>query len=221
MARIVRPSPVCPLHGKPTKRAECRACNAAYMREYMWRRRQSRPDRALWARARKRANDRGLRFDVSPSDIIIPNTCPVLGIPLRIGGQRSANSPSLDRIEPARGYVSGNVRVISDRANRLKGDRGLEQLRSCAERSLGAARSEFGLIVEYVEREALLRDVRASATSGKTGAEHWSKIADFLDRVFARGQLIDAPDLDSETEEVPHTRLLAVTLERVPIEDEC
>jgi len=192
MARIVRPSPVCPEHGKPTKRADCRECNAAYMRDYLWRRSQARPDWALWLRAKKRAADRGLQFDLSATEIIIPPTCPALGIPLRIGERRSPNSPSLDRIEPWRGYVSDNVRVISDRANRLKGPRDLQQLKSCAARSCGPLRAEFLLLAEYVEREALLREVREKVGKGRPGWREWAKIAAFLDKVFSRGQLIGA-----------------------------
>jgi hypothetical protein len=192
MARIVRPSPVCPEHGKPTKRADCRECNAAYMRDYLWRRCQARPDWALWLRAKKRAADRGLRFDLAATEIIIPPTCPALGIPLRVGKRRSPNSPSLDRIEPWRGYVSGNVRVISDRANRLKGARDLQQLRASAARASGPLQTEFLLLAEYVEREALLREVRAKAEKGRPGWREWAKIAVFLDKVFSRGQLLGA-----------------------------
>ena len=49
--------------------------------------------------------------------------CPVLGIPLVIGeGACSDNSPSIDRIIPELGYVKGNIKVISRRANRIKND---------------------------------------------------------------------------------------------------
>lgn len=88
------------------------------------------------------------------------------------------------------GYVSGNVRVISDRANRLKGARNLQQLRSCAARSYGPLQAEFQLIVEYVERESLLREVREKAVIGKPAWREWDKIAVFLERVFSRGQLV-------------------------------
>ena len=36
--------------------------------------------------------------------------------------------PSLDRIDGAKGYVKGNVRVISHRANMLKNDATIEEL---------------------------------------------------------------------------------------------
>jgi len=113
--------PRCSLHGKPTKRDSCRECNAAYMRSYLRERRRRKPERPLWERARKRAKDRGLPFDIPKDAIVVPRTCPALGLVIELRGQRSACSPSLDRIVPERGYVSGNIRVISDRANRLKG----------------------------------------------------------------------------------------------------
>ena len=71
--------------------------------------------------ARKRAMQQGLPFSIVPSDINIPQVCPVLGITLSQTGPRDTR-PSLDRIVPARGYVVGNVHVVSFRANRIKSD---------------------------------------------------------------------------------------------------
>lgn len=66
---------------------------------------------------------------------MVPSHCPILGLPLFVmvgtkGG--GPNSPSLDKIEPSRGYVPGNVIVISNRANRLKSDASVEELRAIA-----------------------------------------------------------------------------------------
>lgn len=67
--------------------------------------------------------------------MVVPTHCPILGLPLYVmkgtkGG--GPNSPSLDKIEPSRGYVPGNVIVISNRANRLKSDASVEELRAIA-----------------------------------------------------------------------------------------
>lgn len=40
------------------------------------------------------------------------------------------NSPSLDIIIPSKGYVKGNVWVISNRANRAKSNLSLEELKT-------------------------------------------------------------------------------------------
>jgi hypothetical protein len=54
-------------------------------------------------------------------DCCIPKVCPVLGLYLAVGtGTVTANSPTLDRIDPSKGYVSGNVHVISHKANSIK-----------------------------------------------------------------------------------------------------
>lgn len=62
----------------------------------------------------------------------MPIYCPVLGIKLVPGGQIKDHSPSLDRIDNTKGYVKGNVHVISDRANRLKSDGTPEELMKVA-----------------------------------------------------------------------------------------
>lgn len=87
------------------------------------------PEQKMLYNARNRARAKGLEFNIDLADIVIPETCPVLGVPIVIQQRKckrtdpqSPNSPSLDRIDSTKGYVKGNVCVISCRANRLKGD---------------------------------------------------------------------------------------------------
>lgn len=60
----------------------------------------------------------------------IPEVCPVLGIPLKInvGSGLHPDSVSVDRIDPTKGYIKGNVRLISARANHLKSNATTEEL---------------------------------------------------------------------------------------------
>ncbi|WP_152524716.1 hypothetical protein [Novosphingobium lindaniclasticum] len=68
-------------------------------------------------------------FSLTYLDIVIPDHCPILGIKLERGTSYGLDtSPSLDRIVPKLGYVPGNVRVISNRANRIKSDSTPEEL---------------------------------------------------------------------------------------------
>ncbi len=91
--------------------------------------RSGTPRYELWRGARGRARDLGLPFDLCLDDIVIPETCPVLGVSLEPSlGKATVRSPSLDRIVPKLGYVRGNVRVISHRANMLKSDASIEEL---------------------------------------------------------------------------------------------
>jgi hypothetical protein len=71
-----------------------------------------------------------LAFGLTAADLEVPDVCPVLGIKLQPNkkGQPRANSPSLDRFDNRFGYVKGNVRVISQRANSLKSNATLEEL---------------------------------------------------------------------------------------------
>jgi hypothetical protein len=80
--------------------------------------------------AKRRAVSAGLPFDITVNDVVIPSTCPVLGIPIFITrGLAGSNAPSLDRIKPELGYVKGNVIVVSWRANRLRSDAQSSELR--------------------------------------------------------------------------------------------
>lgn len=78
--------------------------------------------------ARVRANKKGLPFEISTKDLKIPEYYPVLGIKLEVSdGWPKYSSPSLDRIDPSKGYIKDNVRVISSRANSLKSNMTLEE----------------------------------------------------------------------------------------------
>jgi hypothetical protein len=78
---------------------------------------------------RQRSKARGLECTITKDDIVIPDVCPILGIELKRGGAFKDNSPSLDRIDNSKGYVPGNVVVISLRANAIKRDSTLEELK--------------------------------------------------------------------------------------------
>ena len=81
----------------------------------------------LYEEASKRCRRLGLLFNISPGYILSiwpkGGRCPVLGIILERGrGKYQDSSPTLDRVDPAKGYVRGNVVVMSFLANLLKGD---------------------------------------------------------------------------------------------------
>lgn len=174
----------CPVHGKPTRRGMCRNCNAAYMRDWQRRARRSEPSRALVDRAQQRSRRNNVPYDLRRQDVVIPTRCPVLGISLIIGGPRSDASPSLDRVDPRKGYVNGNVRVISDRANRLKGNRSLPEVRALALTCPQASRDDYAAVADYIEREALLVEVKRRAAASPNSP--WPQIADFLEARFKR-----------------------------------
>lgn len=84
--------------------------------------------------ARAGARGRNFAINITAADLEIPAVCPVLGIKLALPGQgkRTANTASVDRVDSSKGYVTGNVRVISWRANLLKRDGTLDELRRIA-----------------------------------------------------------------------------------------
>lgn len=101
--------------------------------------------KACWAKIkiaelRCRARRFGIPFDLREEDLALPKVCPIFGTPLVVGeGVQTNNSPSVDRIVPALGYVRGNVVVISARANGLKREATIEELQRIINfyRSLG------------------------------------------------------------------------------------
>ena len=87
--------------------------------------------RSLWHNAKHRASKQGLPFTIELDDVKIPSKCPVLGLAITMGRGRPENSsPTIDRIVPSKGYVPGNIVVISYRANRLKSDATVAELQA-------------------------------------------------------------------------------------------
>lgn len=79
----------------------------------------------------------GIPFDqefMTEENLPVPEYCPVLRIRLQENyGKRQDSSPSIDRVIPERGYVRGNVAVISWRANKLKSDGSSDEHRKIAD----------------------------------------------------------------------------------------
>ena len=99
------------------------------MRDSNRRWKYDNPEKVMLYAARTRATEKGIPFDIEVEDIVIPDVCPVLGIKLeKTSGQPGASSPSLDRVVPEKGYTKGNVKVISHRANSLKGNATADEL---------------------------------------------------------------------------------------------
>ena len=88
-----------------------------------------------WLRtARSNAKRDGKDFSIELEDLPdIPDVCPVLGIPMSLESDNKDFVPSLDRIDNSKGYVKGNIILISRRANRLKFDATPEELRMLAD----------------------------------------------------------------------------------------
>jgi len=83
------------------------------------------------SRIKHRCKKGGIPFNLEPADIIIPSICPVLGLDISPEQQKGSNNPlsvSVDRIDPGGGYIKGNIRIISNRANLLKSNATIEEL---------------------------------------------------------------------------------------------
>lgn len=113
------------------RRYQCRSCYLAYQRAYYkahpeqhierYHKKKSDPAGFMLRSVRNRAYRNKIPFDLRSEDIFIPEFCPILGIKLTAPGSGYSDaSPSLDRLDPNKGYVRGNVAVISMRANWMK-----------------------------------------------------------------------------------------------------
>ena len=99
------------------------------MKDRMAKYRLEHNERILLSQAKIRAKKNKLEFDLIEEDIIIPERCPLMDIPLFRGDNYAKdNSPCIDRIDNTKGYVKSNIRVVSYLANRMKSNATKEQL---------------------------------------------------------------------------------------------
>ena len=89
----------------------------------------------LWYRAKENSKSRKFEFNIDVEDIVIPEKCPYLNITLATSLEdcQKPNYYSIDRIDSKKGYIKGNVQVISKLANTMKNNATIEQLIMFAE----------------------------------------------------------------------------------------
>lgn len=95
----------------------CKLCKGAFFKYSV------KKESKMVKGARIRASKNNYPCTITADDITIPDVCPLLGIPLIWSkGKTTENTPSLDKIIPEKGYIPGNIWVISNKANRMKSD---------------------------------------------------------------------------------------------------
>lgn len=73
-------------------------------------------------RSKKHNNNEKYEWDIEFGDLTFPTHCPVFGMELDYFCENAwkDNSPSFDRVDSSKGYVKGNVVIMSWKANRIK-----------------------------------------------------------------------------------------------------
>lgn len=117
---------------KRTKDGYDNSCKACKKLNYQNRRDQD-PIHTYFIAKRSWCKQRDIEFSVTEDYLkeIWTNTCPILGTPIKLGskGKGSHKSAHLDRFNPDEGYTKDNVAWISGRANRIKYDASLLELK--------------------------------------------------------------------------------------------
>lgn len=113
----------------------CKKCKLKYDRKYISNNPQRRLITRLLSQTKVRHTERGFKdeYDLDKEflETLVTERCCILGIKLVYyskSGKKESNSASLDRIDNSKGYIKGNVRFISWRANSLKSDATIEEL---------------------------------------------------------------------------------------------
>lgn len=124
----------------------------------------SEPWVLLYRASKERAKTKGWEHNITPEYLqsIWPTHCPVFGLELSVcrGGKPHDASPTIDRHDSNKGYVIGNVNIVSYKANVIKNN--------------GTA-EEHRLIAEYIDRlseQRILSERTPSFIAASTDFSH-------------------------------------------------
>lgn len=103
------------------------------------------PEYIIWYRAKESSKRYKRDFNLEVSDIIIPECCPYLGFKLStdISQRESPFYYSIDRIDSSKGYVKGNIQIISKLANTMKNNATIEELLTFSENVIRLHKSQI------------------------------------------------------------------------------
>lgn len=83
-------------------------------------------EKRILNRTKARAKRKSFEFNLELCDIVVPERCPVFDIPFVYGDHML--TPSVDRIDSSKGYIKGNIVIISNKANMMKSSANLEDV---------------------------------------------------------------------------------------------
>lgn len=100
------------------------------------------------------AKRRNIYFNLKYTDFELPEVCPILGLKLEYGAGVNGNAPqhaTLDRIDNSKGYIPGNVMIISRLANAMKNASSFENLQNFIE--------NYSLLINYLNEHGTLGNI--------------------------------------------------------------
>jgi len=110
--------------------SRCKPCKKA---KHDWT--QVPYEKRMLNRVASKCRKYGIEFNLELADIVFPPECPIFHKPFIYGD--TDWTYSIDRIDPGKGYIKGNIQVISNRANMLKNN---------------ATSSELRLVADYMDK---------------------------------------------------------------------
>jgi hypothetical protein len=168
-------------------------------RKYQSERRKTHRGFSLTADAKRRAQDKGLEFELEWEDIqrrIDLGLCEVTGIPFDLSQPRAWNAPSLDRADSKMGYTKGNTRVVLYSLNTMASDWGTDLILKIAEaikrgQSLRRSNTLSRAIAERLKKRTALL---GSTLFQLTWSEHVTPSGLLLSRLAASAARISDND---------------------------
>jgi hypothetical protein len=102
--------------------------------------------------AKSRAKKRNIDFNITQDDLFLPKYCPILNIKIDYDARKAyGNSPSIDRIDNSKGYIKGNVIIMSRLANAMKSSATFNELRLFS--------TNINKLIDHYEKQGALGNI--------------------------------------------------------------
>jgi hypothetical protein len=102
------------------RQSYCRDCEGQWQKD----KRDESPHYRLFLTARRRAKEKKLNFNITPEYVLKiwpkDNCCPIFKTQFKSGLENKKVLPTIDKIIPEKGYIKGNIVIISFVANQIK-----------------------------------------------------------------------------------------------------
>lgn len=107
-------------------------------------------------RAARRAREKNMEINIDAEDILLVEKCPLLNIKLEYCSPKITKySPSIDRIDNSKGYVKGNVQIISFLANKIKGTASINELVTFSENILKIHKKKNNNLIKIIKNKLM------------------------------------------------------------------
>lgn len=111
--------------------SQCKECRATYFKAAREKLRETSPFKLKHKSLKSSATTRKVKYNLDPEylESIWTGKCAIFGTAISLSSDGERPTAEIDKINPELGYIKGNVAWVCHKANRVKSDATLDELK--------------------------------------------------------------------------------------------